>query len=360
MRQGTFVLPPRCADLVGVIDAELARFLREQRESLAGSVNGLVIVFDELDRVLASGGKRLRPLFCCLGHLAAGGRETRELIRAASALELLHTFAIVHDDVMDRSPTRRGATASWLHLSEEHRRAGFLGDAAGFGTSAAILVGDLALVLADDGLRSSGFRANVLLPALHRYDRMRAEVVSGQFLDVFAAHRGKAGEEEARLIAGRKSGGYTVEGPLHIGAMLAGGSDDLLRCLSAYGVPLGEAFQIRDDVLGVFGDPEETGKDRDSDLREGKRTVLLAKAMAASGPEERAFLEARVGRPDLRAGELQRMRAIIEGSGALAATLELVGDLALRAKLALDPAVMPPDIADLLSEMVDLLVTRRT
>ncbi|MGH2740054.1 MAG: polyprenyl synthetase family protein [Actinomycetota bacterium] len=351
-------LPPFCSELVRKIDDELDRFVEEQRKASAVEA-GLGVVVDELARIVEAGGKRLRPLFCCLGHLAAGGEVDDKLIRAASALELLHTFAIVHDDVMDRSLTRRRQPASWLHLADEHRREGFRGDASVFGISAAILVGDLALVLADHVLLDSGFPAERLLPALDRYDRMRTEVVSGQFLDVLAASRGTADEEEARRIAVRKAGGYTVEGPLQIGALLSAPSEDLLAGLSAYGVPLGEAFQIRDDVLGVFGEPEETGKDRESDLREGKRTVLLAKAMAAASPEDRAFLEARVGKPGLSPDEVDRMRGIIEASGALAGTLALVDELAVRAKQAIDPGLIPKYIGDVLVEMVDFLVTRR-
>lgn len=351
-------LPPFCADLVARIDRELARFVEDQQKA-AAQEQGLAVAVDELARIVEAGGKRLRPLFCCLGHLAADGELTDELIRGASALELLHTFAIVHDDVMDRSLTRRGQPASWLHLAEEHRRERFRGDASVFGISAAILVGDLALVLADHVLLASGFPPERLLPALDRYDRMRTEVVSGQFLDVLAASRGTADEEEARRIAVRKAGGYTVEGPLQIGALLAGGTGELLTCLSAYGVPLGEAFQIRDDVLGVFGEPEITGKDRESDLREGKRTVLLAKAMTVASAADRSFLESRVGEPDLSADEVERMREIIETSGALAGTLALVDDLAARAKQALDPELLSGDVLALLGEMVDFLVTRR-
>jgi geranylgeranyl diphosphate synthase type I len=356
---GTIELPPACAELTARVDEELGRFLKVQREAMAEVDPSTTALFAELERVIASGGKRLRPLFCCLGHLAAGANIDERIIRAAAALELLHTFAIVHDDVMDRSPSRRGSPASWVHLAEEHRRSGLVGDPQGYGLSAAILAGDMAVLLADRQLLEAGFTTDRLIPALHRYDRMRVDVVAGQFLDVLAAHRGSADEAEARRIAVLKSGGYTVEAPVQIGAILGGAGDQLLGVLSSYGVALGEAFQLRDDVLGVFGDPEVTGKDRDSDLREGKRTVLLAKAAAAAGPEARRFLQERVGRPDLSPEEVERARDLIEATGALDGVLDLIGELVARARSALPSGLIPEPAAELLREMARVVAIRR-
>ena len=356
---GTLELPPACAELAGRTNREVAGFLEAQRDRMATEDPRAASLLEELERIIASGGKRLRPVFCCLGHLAAGSEVDERCIRAASALELLHTFAIVHDDVMDRSPSRRGSPASWVHLAEVHRRAGWVGDPAAYGLAAAVLAGDMALVLADRALLGSGFPSDRLLPALRRYDRMRVEVVAGQFLDVLAAHRGSADEAEARRIAVLKSGGYTVEAPLQIGAILGGGSDELLACLSRYGIALGEAFQLRDDVLGVFGDPEVTGKDRHSDLREGKRTVLLARATARSSAQDRTFLEERVGRPDLSPEEVERARGLLESTGALDATLGLIEELVKEARSALDPALLPEPAATLLAEMAEVVAVRR-
>lgn len=356
---GNIELPPACAELAARVDDELGRFMKVQRQAMAEVDPSTTSLFAELERIIDSGGKRLRPLFCCLGHLAAGARIDDRMVRAAAALELLHTFAIVHDDVMDRSPSRRGSPASWVHLAEEHRRARLVGDPLGYGLSAAILAGDMAVLLADRELLDSGFPTDRLLPALRRYDRMRVDVVAGQFLDVLAAHRGTADEAEARRIAVLKSGGYTVEAPVQIGAILGGADDDLLAVLSTYGVALGEAFQLRDDVLGVFGDPEVTGKDRDSDLREGKRTVLLARAAAAAGPSDRRFLQERVGRPDLSPEELQRARQLIEATGALDGVLDLIGELVARAESALAGGPIPEPAAQLLAEMAQVVAVRR-
>lgn len=351
-------LPAACGELAAAVDQDLHVFLRRRREGTVAGDRDTGRLFDELERVVASGGKRLRPIFCLLGHLAAGGEADPRAVRAAASLELLHTFAIVHDDVMDRSRRRRGQPVSWAHLAARHRTEGMRGDPEGYGVSAAILVGDLALILADEALLSSGFPPERLLPAFRRYDRMRAEMVAGQYLDVLAAHRGDVGEATARRVALMKSGAYTVEGPLQIGALLAGAGPSLLALLSRYGVPLGEAFQLRDDVLGVFGDPHATGKDRDADLREGKRTVLVARALEAAPAGDRDFLEDTLGHPNAAPQEVARMRAIIESSGALAATLALVEELAGRAREAVAGEDLPGEVADLLAELAEALALR--
>lgn len=355
----TLDLPGPCAELARRVDEDLGAFLADQRAVMSSADPAVSPLFEELERVIGSGGKRLRPVFCCLGQMAAGAEVGAEGVRAAAALELLHTFAIVHDDVMDRSRSRRGSPASWVHLGEEHRRQRYVGDPGAYGLAAAVLAGDMALALADRALMGASFPSDRMARALARYDRMRVDVVAGQFLDVLAAHRGAADEEETRRIAVMKSGGYTVEAPLQIGAILAGADDELLRVLSRYGIALGEAFQLRDDVLGVFGDPDVTGKDRDSDLREGKRTVLLAKAIATVAGDDGRLLEERIGRPDMTPEEVEQARDLMESSGALDATVQLIDELVAGARAALDGERLPKQAASLLTEMAGIVAVRR-
>lgn len=197
---------------------------------------------DELRRIVAAGGKRIRPAFCYWGYRAAGGDDGEPIVRAAAALELFHTFALIHDDVMDESQTRRGEPTTYVRFAGA--RAGEA-DALRFGRSVAVLIGDLAAVLADEALIDSGFASDRLLSALRRYALMREEVAAGQFLDV----RGAVGTPSPDRIALLKTGAYTVEGPLHVGALLAGGSPELLAALSRFARPLGMAFQFRDDLI---------------------------------------------------------------------------------------------------------------
>jgi geranylgeranyl diphosphate synthase type I len=224
------------------VDEALATFLRERRETMAAIAPEAAEMVDELRRIVAAGGKRIRPAFCYWGYRAAGGDDGEPIVRAAAALELFHTFALIHDDVMDESETRRGEPTTYVRFA--NARAGEP-DALRFGRSVAVLIGDLAAVLADEALIHSGFRPERLLPALRRYALMREEVAAGQFLDV----RGQVGRPSADRIASLKTGAYTVEGPLHVGALLAGGSPELLAALSRFARPLGMAFQFRDDLI---------------------------------------------------------------------------------------------------------------
>lgn len=320
-------MTPSPQDLRARVDAALTGFLSSVRVDVGAADPAALPMIDELSRVVDAGGKRLRPMFCFWGHRAAGGPDTDAVVRAGAALELLHTFAIVHDDIMDGSPLRRGRAASHVAMGEGR-----------FGTSAAILTGDLAFALADRMLIESGFDGPRLSAAFDWFNKMRLEVIAGQFADLVAAERREADEPAARRIAALKSGAYTVEKPLAIGAALAGASGDVIAALTAFGAPLGEAFQIRDDVLGAFGEPSVTGKDAEGDLREGKRTVLVAKARALATPEDRAFLDAALGSPDLTHGDVERLREVLRSSGGLAGTLALIDELHGKALAALDAA----------------------
>ena len=326
----------RVSDVRARVDAVLERFLADRRSDLADADPRAAELVDEVRRVVVAGGKRLRPLFCYWGFAAAGGDDGEDIVAAAASLELLHTFAIIHDDVMDRSPRRRGQPATHLALAPE-------GDAHA-GISAAILAGDLALVLSDELFADAGFTGEPFMSAFRWYHRMRSEVVAGQFLDIAAA-RGVASEDEVRRIARLKSGGYTVEKPLLIGAALAHASPDIETTLSAYGTALGEAFQLRDDVLGMFGDAAVTGKPAGDDIRAGKRTVLVARAYEQADPAQRAILDDSVGDPELDADGVDHVRDVVRATGALAAVEEHIEMLHHAALEALDRTPLGDDSA---------------
>jgi len=341
------VTTPSPSDLRRRIDAVLGIFLARVRDDVQAADPAALPMVDELARVVGAGGKRLRPLFCYWGHRAAGGEDSEAIVRAGAALELLHTFALIHDDIMDGSPLRRGRPATHLAMGEGR-----------FGASAAILTGDLAFALADRMLIESGFDAPRLAAAFESFNTMRLEVIAGQFADLSAAARGEADEPAARRIAALKSGAYTVEKPLVIGAALAGASSEAIAALTAFGAPLGEAFQIRDDVLGAFGEPSVTGKDAEGDLREGKRTVLVAKARALASPEDRAFLDATLGSPSMSPGDVERLRDVLRTSGGLAGTLALIDELHAAATNALGAAGFPDEAERALLLLAETAVAR--
>lgn len=343
------------AGLAARIDAELVGFLSEEGERLPPEARPLL---DELEALIRAGGKRLRPRFCYWGHRAGGGAEARPILRAAAALELLHTFAMIFDDVMDDSAVRRDRSTTFhvlAALGGPQR-----GDARRFGTSAAILTGTLGFVLADRLLTGSGFGPAVLSDALDHYDDMRTRAIAGQYLDLLATHRGDADEATVRRIASLKSGSYSVVDPLLIGAKLAGATPEVLEALQAYGQPLGEAFQHADDVLGVFGDPAVTGKDAFGDLREGKQTILLAKARELAGAEDHKLLDARVGADDLDEADVDRIRSILSDCGALEATEQLIGELAEQASSALDIDLLGEEATTELASLVEAATVRRS
>jgi geranylgeranyl diphosphate synthase, type I len=319
-------------------DKILLDFLAERR---AASGEGAALV-DEIERVLIAGGKRLRPAFCYWGYRAANGADENAIRRCAASLELLHTFALVHDDIMDASEERRGQPA--VHVRH--------------GQNVAILVGDLALVLADDLFMTCGFQAGDMARAFTVYSEMRQQVIAGQFLDVISVGQPAMSQERARLIATMKSGAYSVEKPLLVGATLAHASDQLVDALRAFGQPLGEAFQLRDDLLGVFGEATAVGKPVGADIREGKRNLLYVMTMEALGPRERARFASRWGHESLAPQEVDELRGIVEASGARADTEKLVEELRSLAMDALDSAPIPEDARAELSRLASAAVDR--
>ena len=341
------------------VDKALAAFLAGQRTRMAGIDPALEPVADTLEAFVLRGGKRLRPAFAYWGYRGAGGIDTEAVVAAVAALELVQASALIHDDLMDRSDTRRGEPAVHRRFAVRHFEAGWRGDAAQFGDAAAVLLGDLCLVWSDELLHSSGVDAQALARARCVFDEMRTEVTVGQYLDVLTQATGDTSLERASKVATYKSAKYTVQRPLLLGAALAGAPAEVRATYSAYGLPLGEAFQLRDDVLGVFGDPEQTGKPAGDDLREGKRTYLVAAAHQAAAADDRAEIDARLGDPDLDGAGVARLREIIRHTGALQRTEERITALTAAAVAALTDAPMDADARTVLLDLADA-ATRRT
>ena len=310
------------------IQDRITTFLEEQESRLSELQPEVGTLVDLAARLLA-GGKRLRPAFCAWGYVAAAGLgpgrdqtdATEPLLTAAASLELLHGSALVHDDVMDGSDTRRGALSAHRELEGRHLADGRLGDPETFGRAGAILLGDLLVMWSVEMLERAGQPAASVPGALAIAQSMRTEVTCGQYLDVAAQSLALGSDPDAELLAANrvveyKSARYTVYRPAQLGAVIGGGSSTLLDALAAYGSPLGRAFQFRDDLLGVFGDPELTGKPVGDDLREGKRTVLIAAAMARTDDSGRRLLSDRLGDPALDAVGVAALQQVIVDSGA--------------------------------------------
>ncbi len=312
---------PLSAGFRDAVGAAVSDFLAGQRrrlDAIGPEVRPL------LDQALhfTSGGKRFRPAFCYWGYVAAAGDVADEpaMLRAAGSLDLLHVSALAHDDVMDLSAIRRGGPASHVLFANAHSGAGWRGDSEVFGRAGAILLGDLLLMWSAEMWGASGLAADALERARPYLDLVRTEVTVGQYLDIVAqaavTDPGSALDRAERVLE-YKSARYTVTRPSQLGAALGGGSPELLEGLGRYGSPLGRAFQLRDDVLGLYGDESLTGKPAGDDLREGKRTVLVAHAMALATAAAADRLDALLGDPGLDGRGVEEAREIITSSGAL-------------------------------------------
>ncbi len=313
---------------------------------------------------LLRGGKRLRAAFFYWGYRAAGGADSDALVRAAASMEVFQAAALLHDDVMDRSSTRRGMPTAHRRLADLHRERGWAGDADRFGEAGAVLAGDLCLNWTDEIYSTSGLPADELARGRRLFDTMRTQLMGGQFLDVLEAAGTWAGIstderiERARKVIAYKSAKYTVEQPLLIGATCAGADETVLTDLSDFGLALGEAFQLRDDLLGVFGDPATTGKPAGDDLREGKRTVLVAYTLDRATPSEIAAFTAGFGREDLTDEQVAELREICDRTGAVDRTEEFIAQRVETARHHLARAAVEPTAHGALSDLVEVSTAR--
>ncbi len=338
------------------VEQRLAALLDDETARWSALDPQLAAPFVSIRALIGAGGKRLRPVFCHWGFIGAGGaHDDPSPIDAGAAFELLHAFALFHDDVMDGSPVRRGERTTHLAYADRHRQNRWVGESRRFGEGVAILVGDLAFVYADQLL------CGAPREALQVWNELRIELNVGQFLDILGTATSERSIATAERIARYKSGKYTIERPLHLGAVLAAPdrADELLPALSAYGLPLGDAFQMRDDVLGAFGDEQRTGKPVGDDLREGKPTPLLSMAHARATNPQRGLL-ARVGAPDLTLEEVRAIQQVIIETGALGELEARIDALTQLAVEAADRAPITADAKVALVELVDHVAFRDT
>lgn len=344
-------LPGDLALVAARVEDRVARLLDAETERWGAIDPELLHPLDALRALVMAGGKRLRPVFCHWGFVAAGGDpDDPRVVDAGAAFELLQAFALIHDDVMDGSATRRGAPAVHRRFADRHAAAVWAGESRRFGEGVAILVGDVALVYSDQLLPTGSPELAAL------WHELRVELNIGQYLDLAGTAVGGVDRAGARRIARLKSGRYTIERPLQIGALLAG-DPALATGLSEYGDPLGEAFQLRDDVLGVFGQEARTGKPVGDDLREGKPTLMLAVAKERASGADRGLL-ARVGDPDLDHQAVADLQALFVSTGALDVAEAEIAALAGRAVTALPGLPLPPHADLALRDLAAFVVAR--
>ncbi|MFT4135683.1 polyprenyl synthetase family protein [Microbacterium sp.] len=357
------------ADPIEAVSQRVERFAAARRADAVG-LGAQARSFVDAAAVALTGGKRLRARFCVTGWQAVAEVSgipptppTDAVIAAAAALEVFHAAALVHDDVIDNSDVRRGLPAAHRRWESDHRRDGWAGDASGFGRSAAILLGDLLVAWSDD-LLEEGLRAAPHADAARTaYGLMRRDVTIGQFLDIaeesaYVTAPDAEHAERALRVASLKSARYSVEQPLLIGAALAGADETQRDALSRFGHPIGLAFQLRDDVLGVFGDSAVTGKPAGGDLREGKRTLLIAYARERLDPDGRRAFDAALGDARLDDAAIATLQRTILDTGALARVEEQIAGYARAADTALSSAPLGATAVETLRRLAHAAVAR--
>lgn len=340
------------------IQTNLDAFVTDHRALMAAVSPDTLPLIESLEGLLV-GGKRLRPAFAYWGHQAAGGQDSDSVLRACASLEFLQACALIHDDVMDASDTRRGKPAIHKQFETKHTSSNWNGSAKLFGEGAAILVGDLALSWADEMLLTSGISGDSLTRAKAVYDVMRTELMAGQYLDLLEQVRGDITLDRAETVIRFKSAKYTIERPLHMGAAIAGANNELTQVLSDYGLALGEAFQLRDDLLGVFGDSSVTGKPAGDDLREGKQTMLIAYANANADETQKKLLTEYLGKPELSPETISELQKVLLDCGAHDFVETRISDYLAKSLAALEALDEASEAKSALTELA-ILATKRS
>jgi geranylgeranyl diphosphate synthase type I len=345
-------VPVGLVEIAKRVEDRLSVFLAAEVDRWSSLTPDLAEPLDSLAALVDAGGKRLRPAFCYWAYVGAGGDPEADIVfDVGAAFEMLQAFALLHDDVMDDSACRRGLRTAHYDFADRHGAARWRGEARRFGEAVAVLTGDLSHVYADS------LMAGAPPEAMAVWNELRIELNMGQYLDVLGTVRGDTDPASARRIARYKSGKYTIERPLHVGAALAGRLDELQPVLSAYGDPLGEAFQLRDDVLGAFGESAAIGKPVGDDLRDGKPTPLLSAAVASADPSQAQVL-ARVGDPHLTSEDVAELQEIIVATGALT---EIEAGIELLTASAVEAIGAAPVVDSARDALIDLAayVSRR-
>jgi len=309
-------------------------------------------------KIILSGGKRLRPAFMYWGYAAGGGQDREKILQTSISIELLHNFLLMHDDIIDHGQKRHGVET----LNAKYAKMGrvFLNskDAEHFGNSMALIFGDMLSAMSNQVIFTSDFPPDAIVKALNQNQAIISQTVIGEIQDVYMDNCGKISESSILQMYRNKTAGYTIEGPLKLGAILAGANEKIFPILSAYALPLGMAYQIQDDILGIFGSEKKIGKEVGLDIQEGKKTLLLIKALELGNREQRTFLKEIIGQKNITPEELKKFQKIMLASGALSYAKKLAFDLLAEAKSLLAKTPIDVEAKDFLLSVADYMVVR--
>ena len=339
-------------------DVELEKYFKQIIKDVREKDIFIAEALEYVKKIILAGGKRLRPAFMYWGYLAAGGQEKERIIKTAISIELIHIFLLIHDDVIDRDIKRHNLDSVNFRYAKIGKRLFKKYDSNHFGNSMAIIIGDMLGAMGNKILFDSGFNSDIIIKALSQLQYVISYTVIGESQDVYIEYRGRASEKEVLRMYENKTAKYTIEGPLHLGAILAGASKNMLDKLSRYAIPIGIAFQIQDDILGIFGTEKKLGKSVSSDISEGKQTLLVIKARENATRIQKKVLDGILGKKDLTPEEIDDFQNIIRETGALEYSKKLAKKMIMEGKQELEKIEIKKEAKEFLNNVADYMIER--
>lgn len=313
---------------------------------------------DYVRQITMASGKRARAAFMYYGYLAAGGTKKKDIAKASISVEIMHSFALIHDDIIDQDDLRHGITTTHVHYSNMAKKYFKNKNAIHFGNSMAIVIGDMINALGNRVLLEANFPPHLVAKAALCLQNIIFITILGETEDILIENRGQATEKEILQMYKNKTAKYTIEGPLQIGAILAGANTKLLQALSSYAAPAGIAFQIQDDILGVFGTKVKLGKPIASDIRQGKQTILIAKALEKANKKQKVILKNCLGNNNLTTQDLADFKQVIIDTGSLKYAQDMATKLITKAKAEITKQRIPKESKDFLINIADYMLNR--
>ncbi|MDP3057346.1 MAG: polyprenyl synthetase family protein [bacterium] len=342
-----------------VFDKEMEKFLDlkiVQAKKISPEASGAV---QNLKNYVLGSGKRIRPALMYYAYLALGGKNKKEALRLAMASEFIHAFLIIHDDVIDRDDFRRGMPSIHCIYKKIALKDHYSVSAPHYGNSQAISIGDMCFSFVGEIISQSKFNRGIKDKLLKKISDIVFNTTIGQFHDVFAAAvKNGIDEKHVLTILEYKTARYTVEGPLHLGAIMAGASGRVLKSLSDFSIPLGIAFQIQDDILGVFGSSQETGKPVGADIREGKKTLLIVRALEQASANQKKDLHLALGNDKAGREQIERARKIIIDIGSLEYSKRSAEKLVNASRLVLTRSNLNKESKEFFSAVAEFMIKR--
>lgn len=340
------------------IDPEIGRYFDRIIQEAGKRDKIIADALRYVKKLVLAGGKRLRPAFMCYGYLAAGGKERDEMLKTSASIELIHIFLLIHDDVIDKDVKRHGMDTVNVRYQKIGEKI-FPGvDHNHFGNSMAVIVGDMISALGNQILYDSRFDSKRIIKALHKLQSLISMTGIGEAQDVYMEYKKKASEKEILAMYENKTAKYTIEGPLHLGAILGGANGSLLKILTNYSVPVGIAFQIQDDILGVFGNEEKLGKSVGSDISSGKQTLLVVKAREKADRNQKRILDETLGKKNLTQKEIEAFRSVIKETGALDYAKKMSMDLIIQGRKAIEKSKIKKESKEFLVGIAEYMINR--